>query len=179
MSMIAENYAQALYSLSKDEGISVQVLSQLEVLRDSFQQEPNYLRLLSSYNLDKNARCSILDEAFRDKLHPYVLNFLKLLTQKGYAKYFLDCVKAYRQQYNDDNGIVSVLAVTAVALSQEQAERLREKLVQITNKKVILENKVDPSCLGGVRLDYDGKRMDGTVLSRLNAISGILKNTVL
>lgn len=179
MSMIADNYAQALYSLAKDDGISELVLSQIEVLRDSFLQEPNYLRLLGSYNMNKNERSAIIDEAFRDKVHPYVLNFLKLLTQKGYARVFPDCVKAYRCAYNEDNGIVSVLAVTAVALTKEQAARLTEKLEQVTKKRVLLENKVDASCLGGVRLDYDGKRLDGTIINRLDAISGMLKNTVL
>ncbi|MBR4864589.1 MAG: ATP synthase F1 subunit delta [Oscillospiraceae bacterium] len=179
MSMIAENYAQALYSLARDEEISEQVLTQIEILRDSFQQVPDYLRLLGSYNMDKNERCAIVDEAFRDKVHPYVLNFLKLLTQKGYARLFPDCVKAYRSAYNDDNGIVSVLAVTAVALTEEQTARLTEKLEQVTKKRVLLENKVDASCLGGVRLDYDGKRLDGTIINRLDAISGLLKNTVL
>ena len=179
MSMIAENYAQALYSLAKDEGISELVLSQIEILRDSFLQEPDYLRLLSSYNMDKNKRCAIVDEAFRDKIHPYVLNFLKLLTQKGYAKLFPDCVKAFRSAYNDDNGIVSVVAVTAVPLTKDQSNRLTEKLEQATKKSVLLENKVDASCLGGVRLDYNGKRLDGTVINRLDAISVLLKNTVL
>ena len=88
-------------------------------------------------------------------------------------------MKAYRSAFNSDNGIVSVVAVTAIALTEEQSLRLTQKLEQVTNKKVLLENKVDATCLGGVRLDYDGKRFDGTVVNRLNEISGLLKNTVL
>ena len=129
--------------------------------------------------MDKYQRCAIVDEAFRDKLHPYVLNFLKLLTQKGYAKLFPECVKSFRNAFNADNGNVSVVAVTAVALTTEQSARLTEKLEQVTKKSVLLENKVDAACLGGVRLDYDGKRLDGTVANRLDAISDLLKNTVL
>ena len=178
MSMIAENYAQALYSLAKDEGVTELVLSQIEVLRDSFLTVPDYLRLLSSHTIAKDARTGIVDEAFRDKLHPYVLNFLKLLTEKGYARIFPDCVKSYRNQYNEDNGIVSVMAVTAVSLTEDQFVRLQNKLEQVVGKKVILHNKVDPSCMGGVRLDYDGLRLDGTVANRLDAISALLKNTV-
>ena len=53
------------------------------------------------------------------------------------------------------------------------------QLEEITGKKVDLHNRVDPSCLGGIRLDYDGKRLDGTVQHRLDEIGGILKNTVL
>ena len=46
-------------------------------------------------------------------------------------------------------------------------------------KQVKLLNKVDPTILGGVRLDYDGKRLDDTVSHRLDAIRTLLKDTVL
>ena len=39
--------------------------------------------------------------------------------------------------------------------------------------------KVDPAVLGGIRLNYDGMQVDGTVQGRLDAIGRQLKNTVL
>ena len=75
--------------------------------------------------------------------------------------------------------ILVVTAVTAVALTAAQQARLTEKLSGITGKTIDLRNRVDPNVLGGVRLDYDGKRLDDTVAHRLNAIHGVLKNTVL
>jgi len=72
-----------------------------------------------------------------------------------------------------------VQAVTAVPLTEAQHGRLAEKLAKLTGKTVELTNRVDPSVLGGVRLDYDGKRVDGTVQSRLDSIRDLLKNTVL
>ena len=179
MSQIANAYAQALYSLVKDEGASQPVLEQMKVLDESFAQEPAFLQLLSTPNLSKDERCRILDDSFRGKVHPYVLNFLKILTEKGYIRYFPECCQAYREKYNEDNGILPVCAVTAVALDKAQTAKLTAKLEKITGKTVELTNRTDPECLGGVRLDYDGKRVDGTVQSRLNAIRSLLKNTVL
>lgn len=179
MTEAAVNYAQALYSLAKEEDLDTALLQELDTLREAFSQEPAILRLLASPNLSKDERCAIIDESFRGKVHIYVLNFLKLLTQKRRIGCFADCCKAYRAQYNEDHGIVSVLAVTAVALTDAQADRLRSKLEQVTGKTVELKNKVDPACIGGVRLDYDGKRVDGTVKNRLDSIGEMLKNTVL
>ena len=179
MTSIGVNYAQALYGLAKDEGLTDRILAELQVLDRAFAQDPDFLRLLSTPTLSKQERCEVLDRCFVGKVHPYVLNFMKLLTEKGYARHFGDCCKAYSVQYNEDNGILSVRAVSAVALTQLQMQRLIEKLESITGKKVDLHNRVDPSCLGGIRLDYDGKRLDGTVQNRLDEIGGILKNTVL
>lgn len=179
MTEVGLNYGQALYTLAKDEGLSKEVLDQLTVLQQSFSQEPDFLRLLSVPDLDKQERCQILEDCLRDKVHPYVLNFLKILTEKGCVKAFDSCVTCYVEQYNEDNGILPVLAVTAVALTQEQQKRLQEKLQQVTKKTVQLQNRVDPDCLGGVRLDFDGKRVDGTVKNRLETLRGQLNNTVL
>ena len=68
-------YAQALYSLAGEEGVAAEVLQQLEVLETSFSQEPDFLRLLAAQNLSKAERCQLLDESFRGRVHPYVLNF--------------------------------------------------------------------------------------------------------
>ena len=179
MSQVGSVYGQALYALTKEETCSEAVLNELSALNESFEKEPKFLRLLSAPNLSKEERCGILDESFRDKVHPYILNFLKILTEKGYIRQFSDCCKAFRQLYNEDHGILEVFAYTAIALSDDQKQRLSQKLHAVTGKTIDLINRVDPSCLGGVRLDYDGKRVDGTVEHRLSSISALLKNTVL
>ena len=179
MTQIGINYAYALYDLATEENQTEQILQQLQSLNESFAAEPVFLRLLSAPNVPKEERCEVVDKSFRHKVHPYVLNFLKILTERGYARYFSDCCKAFEERYNADNGIMPVCAVTAVPLNPDQSARLAEKLQTITGKIVKIQNRVDPACLGGVRLIYDGKQVDGTVQSRLDAIGSLLKNTVL
>ena len=179
MTQAGSVYGEALYDLAKSEGLSHRILQELEVLAESFRREPEFLRLLSAPNVSKAERCAVLDASFEGKVHPYVLNFLKLLTEKGYARHFADCCAAYRTHYNLDNGILPVRAVTAVPLNQAQTQKLTTKLSELTGKTVQLTNHVDPEILGGVRLDYDGKRLDDTVSHRLEAVRSLLRNTVL
>ena len=179
MTEVGTVYGESLYELAKDEGLDQEIGTQLKVLQQSFRQEPDFIRLLASPNLTKPERCQVLDDSFRGHVHPYLLNFLKILTEKNYVRYFSDCCDAYSQRYNQDNGILPVTAVTAVALSSAQAEKLTEKLAKITGKHIELSNRIDPSCLGGVRLDYDGQRLDDTVSHRMATIRDMLKNTVL
>ena len=179
MTEVASNYGQAMYDLARDENQSQAILEQLEALRVCFQDQPDFIRLLCAPNIPKEERVQLLDTSFRGKLHPYVLNFLKLLTEKGYMKHFSDCCKMYRQQFNKDNGIVPVTAFTAVPLSEELRAKLCAKLSTVTGKTIELDCRIDPETLGGVRLDFDGKQVDGTVRRRLEDIRSILKNTVL
>ena len=179
MTEIATTYGQAMYDLARDEGKSRQILAELSALDQSLKAAPEFLQLLSAPNIPKEERVQILDDSFRGKIDPYVLNFLKVLTEKGYMRHFSGCCQFYKQRYNKDNGIVPVVAYTAVPLSDELRRKLTAKLSTVTGKTIELDCRIDPETLGGVRLDFDGRQVDGTVRRRLEDIRGLLKNTVL
>ncbi len=179
MTEVGANYGDALYTLAKDEGLEEKLYAELSALLESFRAEPDFISLLSTPSLTKAQRCQILDDSFRGRVHPYVLNFLKILTEKGYMRCFSDCCAAYAEGYYADAGILSVQAVTAVPMTKPQEAKLKQKLQQITGKKILLNSKIDPTVLGGIRLDYQGKRLDDTVSHRLDAIRNLLAKTVL
>ena len=176
MTEVGNVYGQSLYELAKSESLTDTIRQELDTLRQAFLEAPEYVRLLATPSLGKEERCRLLDDAFRGKVHSYVLNFLKILTEKGYIRHFPACCDTFASLYNQDNGI---LPVTAVALSPEQTEKLRQKLNRITGKTIDLRNRIDPAVYGGVRLDYDGQRLDDTVSHRLDAIRDLLNKTVL
>ncbi len=179
MTRIAETYAEGLYSLAKEEGLTEVILSQLKVLDQSFREEPEFVKLLAMPNVPKQERVGIIDESFRGRVEPYVLNFIKILTEKGYIRHFSDCYSSFHERYNEDNNILTVRAVTAVPMTENQMSALKSKLQTLTGKNVELSCRIDETLLGGVRLDYDGKRVDGTIKSRLDTIGSLLENTVL
>lgn len=172
-------YGGALYDLAAAEGLSEEILSQVKVLAEGFAQEPAFLNLLNTRSMSKEERCRIIDDSFGDKVHPYVKNFLKLLTEKGYIRYFSDCVQAFRSRYNADHNILPVTAVTAIALNEEQIARLVSKLENQTGKTIELTNRIDPEVLGGIRLDFDGKSVEDTLAHRLENLRHLLNNTIL
>jgi F-type H+-transporting ATPase subunit delta len=52
-------------------------------------------------------------------------------------------------------------------------------VADLTGKHVELRRKVDPGVLGGLRLEYEGKSLDGTVRQRLDGLKKALSDTVL
>ena len=179
MTRVSLVYAQALFSLAQDEGLDERILNEMNVITDTAGQEPGFLRVLAAPNIAKEERCRVLDTVFAGRVHPYVLNFMKLMTEKGYAKAIPDAAKAYRELFHEAHGILPVRAVTATSLTQSQRARLTAKLESLTGKRILLDNVIDPSCLGGMRIDYDGKRVDDTVRHRLDSVRSLLINTAL
>ena len=121
----------------------------------------------------------MLEDSLGEQVHPYVLNFLKILTEKGYLRHFSGCCQRFRQQYHRDNGILPVTAVTGLPLSPHLRQKLAAKLSAVTGKTILLECRVDPACLGGIRLELADAQVDGTLRHRLDEIGTMLKNTAL
>ncbi len=179
MTPVAQNYGQALYALALEAGLTTQIGQELATLQESFSENPDFIRLLSAPGLNKAERCQILDDSFRGRVQPYVLNFMKLLTEKGYMRHFGGCCQVYTERYDRDNGILPVTVITALPLEEAQAKKLSKKLAAKTGKTIRLNRRVDPRCMGGIRLEYDGKLVDDTIAHRLDAIRKMLKDTVI
>ena len=162
MTELAKRYGGSLYDLAAEEKLTEELLQELQTAVDSIEAEPQYKRLLATPGVPKKERCALLDKAF-EGAHPYLVNFLKLLCEENLIGELPGVLRAYRDRYNEDNGILEVTAVSAVALAAPAREKLLAKLQKMTGKNVVLTETVDPSVLGGLRLDMGGKRLDGTV----------------
>ena len=167
MTETARMYGGSLYDLAAEESLEDRILEDLDGAAAIFKDDPEYLHLLSIPSIPKKERCALLDEALRGQVHLYVLNFLKILCEHGTLRELPGCARAYRIRYNAAHGILEATAITAIAMTAAQTEQLRQKLETITGKKIDLATKIDPSVLGGIRLDIEGTELDGTVQNRL------------
>ena len=169
MTAAEREYVGALYDLAAKEAIQDEVLAALDTAVQVLAQNPGYVALLQNPAVKKAERLALLDASFGEGQH-YVLNFLKILCEKNALRLLPACGKEYRARYYADKGIMPVTAATAVPMTDAQQKALTAKLAGLTGKTVLLENKVDASLLGGVRLSYAGTQVDGTVAHRLDAL---------
>ena len=170
MTETARMYGGSLYDLAAEEGLEDRILEDLDGAAAIFRDDPEYLHLLSIPSIPKRERCGLLDEALRDQVHLYVLNFLKILCEKGTLRELSGCARAYRLRYNQAHGILEATATSAVPMTAQQTQALHAKLEKLTGKTIDLKTKVDPGVLGGIRLDMEGTELDGTVQNRLAAL---------
>jgi len=67
-------------------------------------------------------------------------------------------------------GVLRARAVTAQPLSGEERSRLTERLERSLGMRVKLEESVDPAVLAGVRIEIEGRILDGTLRARLTRL---------
>lgn len=169
MTALEKEYGDALYSLAVEEECLDEVLEGLSLAVTAFRENPGYLTLVQNPALPKGERLALLDKAF-EGVQPYVLSLLKLLCERSALSLAPGALEQFKVRLYEGRGILPVEAVSAVPLTEAQQQALKDKLAAMTGKTILLETKLDPSVLGGVKLRYEGRELDGTAAGRLSAL---------
>jgi F-type H+-transporting ATPase subunit delta len=98
------------------------------------------------------------------------LNFLNMLIRRDRLNLLDQIIISAEQQFLDRQGIVVVEVTTATRLSADQERQLAAKLEKFTGKKVQVENRVDPSLIGGVVTRIGTTLYDGSVEAQLQQL---------
>ena len=170
MTGLAVHYGDALFELAAAEGCDGEILDQMGQMAGLFAQNPGYARLLDAPTLRREERCALVDQAFGGQVHPYLLNTLKLMAERALTAGFSGAEAQYRRSYQKAHGILEMRAVTAVPMSEAMQKKLCDRLAELTGKQIQLSCSVDPALLGGIRLESEGRELDGTVRGRLDAL---------
>jgi len=167
---LAREYGEGLYILAKEEDIRAQIEAELREVADILRQQPDFVRLLASRAITLEERLGVVDNTFAGRIHSYLVNFMKILIQRGNIDAFFDCAKWFQSRFNEDFGIVEARVTSAAALSEEQISRLKAKLDQMTGKNVVICAEVDPALIGGIRVEMNGQKFDNSIQNRLERL---------
>lgn len=179
MTQTARLYGGSLYELAAEEKLTEVLLEQTDAVRKIFRENPDYLRLLSEPCIPKGERTGLIDTAFGGQIEHYLVNFLKMLCERNILNEYAGCCEEFVRRYNADHNIAEATVVSAVVLDDAQMKALTEKLEKISGKKVRLVQWKDPSVIGGLRVELEGKQLDGTVKGRMSGISRRLNEAII
>ena len=171
-------YAKALFSLTEEDSSSDRVMEEMTLVDKILSENPRYISLLDTPALSKDERTRLIDEAF-SSLDKMLLNTLKLLSERRSIHEYPALVRSYAKLYDEARGIEKVEVISAIALNDEQRERLKARLEKETGKTVILKCTVDSAILGGIKLRYSGIQRDASLKTRLDGISESIKRIVI
>lgn len=178
-SEVQREYGGALWSIAVEDACTEAMLADVHALQTVIRDNPEYLRLIRCPDVPLDTRIRLLDEAFRGRVPDTLLHFLQLLCERGHFAFLPDCLAEFCRRYDEANNIENVTVVSAVPLTRGQKDALGRKLSQRLQRNVRLSAKVDPSVIGGLRVETEGASMDGTVRRQIESIRENLLQTVL
>ena len=147
-------------------------------LQEIFAQNPEFLNLLSAPVLSGEEKSQMLDQVFGGKVLPLVQNFMKVLAENGRFSGFAQVANEVKRLYLESRGIKEVVVTSAKELPEDQLQRLKEAMSKKLNAEVIVNLQIDESLMGGLSVEFDGKRLDASVANRLRQLEHTIKEGV-
>ncbi|MEL6813498.1 MAG: ATP synthase F1 subunit delta [Cyanobacteria bacterium J06598_3] len=170
-SEVAAPYAQALLSVAKSKD-SVDAISQtagelLALLKESADLSPFLMNPIAN----ADAKRGVVEKVLGDDANPQMKNFLLLLVDRGRIYLVEPILREFQALVREMKQTVLAEVISAVELSDEQKETVRQKVQSMTEaKSVELESRVDPELIGGVIIQIGSQVLDASVRGQLRRI---------
>jgi F-type H+-transporting ATPase subunit delta len=170
----AKEYATALFMIAVEQNEAKKFAAALETVTNSLRDNPEYTEFLSTPSIPKSERIASLETVFGAIIPEDVLSFVKLLCEKDRIRILPACFNEYMKLYNESKSVSWAHVRSAVELTADEKTALRLKLERTSGRNVLLECTTDPSILGGLIVEMDGKILDGSIRRRLQDVKEVM-----
>ncbi len=164
---IAYSYAEALYELGAEGGDTEQLERDLHYAWEAIFGSELFLALRHPL-VPKQDKLGLVREAFA-QIAPYVRNLLLLATERGRVAYLGQILEEFQRLREEHEGLLHVVVFSAYPLDG-LSDQIQVKLEEITGREVQLEERLDRSLIGGIKLKLGGLVLDSSVRGQLERL---------
>ena len=174
MTTTSREYAEALFELAVQAGLTKETSEGLETVISALLQTPAYKALLASPAITKEERLNALNSTFRGKIPDILLAILRMMISRGHVSALNGMARDYEELARGYRGESVAVVTSAVPLKEAETVALRAKLEKKLSKTVIMQFRVDPELIGGIRVEVDGRVIDGSIRNKLDEIKEVM-----
>lgn len=175
------NYASALYIAAVRANALEKVDVELNDLVEASKKSPLFSQFTKDLSVPADVRVkAINDICGQAKLSDVTNNFLVVLAENGRLRHIDSIAKRFLELTMAHKGEVKAIVTTVIPLPAEEEKELKETLQDIIGKgkKVQLEQKIDPSILGGLVVEFSQKVFDMSIKTRARQMERFLREPI-
>ena len=162
MKEITSRYAEALYSLKREQNTLLESQIEVKELIKVLKQNPDFMMLLSSSYKDFLEKEKMIDKVFVG-VDEDIKTLIKIATKNHRGQYLLEIFTDFNSLVNEYRGVKEGLVYSTLPLSESQLTSLNELITQLEHKPTELKNVIDPTLIGGVKIAINDHIYDGSI----------------
>lgn len=171
----ANVYASALFRVALGRNEVDEMAQSLATITTASAQSPEIMQVLHHPRITRERKKGLLHHIFEGRIHPHVEHFLFLLIEKDRADIIPHVARQFNRLVDAHRREADAEAITAVPLSEQQVQELRQRLEASTGHKVRLKTRVDEKILGGMIVQVGDKLIDGSIATQLQTMHNHLR----
>lgn len=164
-------YGSALYQAAVELNKKDLILDEAYQVLGVFENEPEFYKFLNYPVISAKEKKEVLTGVFEGRICQELLNLLYVLVDKGRTAHYEKIIRAYKDMVDREEGVTYGTVYSVEPLTEAQIAKLEEQVTALLKQKTKLENKLDASLIGGVKVLADGRIMDASIRKRLQDLS--------
>jgi F-type H+-transporting ATPase subunit delta len=176
---VARVYADAFLKAAENMGIEAGLEELGSFVDDVLGRFPRLNAILTSGVVGRDEKLALIDRAFAPLASPVFANFLRVLARHDRLNLLPLIRRLSRLEHERQSGLRHVQVTTARPLSDELREQVRRELDASLPFTPIVDERVDPSLLGGMVIQIGDTLHDMSLRARLNQLRERLRKRTL
>ncbi|KAL2234189.1 ATP synthase subunit O, mitochondrial-like [Sesamum indicum] len=178
---VSGNYASALYISAVKANVLDKVESELITLVEASKKSPTFSQFMKDLSVTADTRVkAINDICTQAKFSDITKNFLTIVAEAGRLGHLERMAQRFSELTMAHRGEVQATVTTVIPLPPEEEKELKETLQDILGqgKKVKVDQKIDPSILGGLVVEFGQKVFDMSIRTRARQMERFLRQPI-
>lgn len=125
---------------------------------------------LKNNSIDKNERKEVIDLIFKENADEFFVYFLYTVIDFNRGSILIKIIKHFLKLCDEHYNIRYIRVFSPYSLNKQQLNKLSVALARYYNSKVHLDNIVDASLIGGIKVVSDSDSIDDTFKAKLSAL---------
>jgi F-type H+-transporting ATPase subunit delta len=173
---VARRYAEALADVALARNNVEKIDAELRAFAGMMRESRELHQVFASPVISQEHKRRVL-AALVERARPNVMlaNLLNTMLSNYRLHLLGEVYTEFRREINERRGIVVAEVTTAAPLEAAEQDRMRERLVEMTGRKVNLQFTTDPSLIAGVITRIGSVVYDGSIRTQLQEIKQRLK----
>ena len=164
---IASKYAKALFDQGLESGALKNIWENFEYIAQLLDESDALAQFIQNPILSNEEKEKGIVRLFKGHVHAETLTFLQLLAQKERLVFLKSIWECFERLYLEHTQVLKVRLITPFKLSQGKLTTVVQKLESIFKKKIVPTLNLDPSLIGGLKVQVRDQIYDFTVRHQL------------
>ncbi|CAH0345080.1 F0F1 ATP synthase subunit delta [Bacillus sp. CECT 9360] len=167
---VAKRYAVALFEIAKEQNLLDSIEEELRAVKEVFSTNNELQTFLQHPKVSAEAKRQLIDEAFAN-LSSQVKNTLLLMTDRHRTDVISQMAASFIELANEENSVADAFVYSVRPLTDNEREAVSSAFAAKVGKRTLrIENIVDRSVLGGIKLRIGNRIFDGSVSGKLERL---------
>lgn len=169
---VAQPYAQALMSVARNNNLTEQFGEDVRALINLLRESEPLRNFIANPFITPEDKKAVLGRVIGDGVNPNMRNFLMLLVDRRRIALLDGICQEYLVLLRQLNQTVLAEVISAAELTEAQQQAVRDKVVSMTNARMVeLEVKIDSNLIGGVIIKVGSQVIDASIRGQLRRLS--------